>query len=412
MDQTARADAGRAAAAAGHRLAAARAAALALAATPLRAAETRYYFDHVEIKYTDSQIDGLDGRPKGEPKTSREKRGDATALAWKVGKLQVTLNGPSGSFLTQRGFLWVPLKIAATCGFDENRARSRGREFGIVQARATHMNPKTWKISLEWDARKGGAGGHIGADTGHRPQARVPVNVAMDFRTVDLLVTRRLAEVAFVFSKKLKVYIVHGKGSNTELKFDYFKDVLKQSTFKHHDVDIDATSGRAQFFPKLFGSHIAYLSLHANPGKWVIPSGEHILPDAVQAACAAAKTKTGPRLIVVTGCETIKNGASRFAAALGIGDPKRKRAYIGYDTYVQGNSVDKYFRVFLALWRNPKPDGTQRTLEQTRAAAKALVKRMVGRKLKGSRVKFAPIDHLHPPNFIIIGDSNLKYTDL
>jgi hypothetical protein len=69
----------------------------------------------------------------------------------------------------------------------------------------------------------------------------------------------------------------------------------------------------------------------------------------------ALQGKTGPRLVIINGCETTKitDGVpadKRLNAGFGITDATRGRAFIGWDYPVVGNKKDATFRDMLAAW--------------------------------------------------------------
>jgi hypothetical protein len=213
-------------------------------------------------------------------------------------------------------------------------------------------------------------------------------------------------------AKKLKVYMVQGKGATSILDEKEYQSVL-QGIFKEHSLTIDLSAGKEKFLQNFFESDIIYLSLHANPSEWKVSNGEVL---QVQDLVGAYKQyKRAPALVIVTGCETILSTGheSNFAQAIGIQSNTAKRAYIGFKKPVRGYFADRYFRVFLASWLSSKPDGGLRTLEESRVFAK----QFIDRRLKtqpdtlGEVAKFGVFDPDVADELSIIGDKNLRATD-
>lgn len=213
--------------------------------------------------------------------------------------------------------------------------------------------------------------------------------------------------------KSLNVYMVRGKGAVSILDNIKYRNVFKTGMFANHSLKIDLTSGKTAFLKEFFASDLVYLTLHSNPNVWVVGNGDPVdVQDLSKAYKAAGK---GPGLVIVTGCSTIQTNAKvNFPAAIGIQPGTRKRAYIGYQKCTLGVYSDRYFRVFMALWLKPKPNGLYRTLEETRPEAKAFIKRQISLQgpETGNIAQFAELDHFVAGWFTIIGDSLLRVTDL
>jgi hypothetical protein len=67
-----------------------------------------------------------------------------------------------------------------------------------------------------------------------------------------------------------------------------------------------------------------------------------------------------------------------------------------------------------SLWLKPKSGASYRTLEETRADAKAFINRQLSLQgpQTGTIARFAPLDQSVANWFTIIGDSGLRVTDL
>jgi len=234
-----------------------------------------------------------------------------------------------------------------------------------------------------------------------------------------LLLLLLFALPAGLQAKNLNVYMAKGKGAVSILDDVDYQGVFKNGIFKQHNLTIDLTSGKQTFLDSFFKSDIVYLSLHANPNKWVVGNGEVVT--VTDLANDYRVKKRGPGLVIVTGCQTIKDDTEElgFAGAIGINDETPKRAYLGFKTITVGLFSDRFFRVFLATWMKPKADGGYRTLEEARTETKDFINRMLDRQKDssgtvklGKLASFAPLDPRVGGSFYIIGNSGLRFSDL
>jgi hypothetical protein len=214
--------------------------------------------------------------------------------------------------------------------------------------------------------------------------------------------------------RKLNVYMHRGKGAVSILDDADYRTAFKR-IFSAHNLTIDLTSGRQAFLDKFFASDLVYLSLHSDPDEWKIASGE-LITVADLARAYREHGKKGPRLVIVSGCQTVREPGAMVSLprAVGVDEDSTDRAYIGFRTITPGLFADRYFRVFLAEWLKTGPDGSHKTLEETRGAAKAFIERMLAldRSTLGKTARFAPADAMMAEGFWIIGSSELKVTDL
>jgi hypothetical protein len=236
--------------------------------------------------------------------------------------------------------------------------------------------------------------------------------------------------------RPLTAYFHKGKGAVSMLGNS--EHVAEQNVmtgvFAGGKVTVDVDSGRDTFLQRLFAADFAYLSLHANERLLVVGNGDRVTAAQLDAARRAAGR--APRLIIVAGCKTTGQSAEteNVPEALGFAGGGSKRAYIGFHTIVVGISQDRYFRYFLPVWFNPGPGGAWRTLSQAAADTKALMERRfehmkdAAREREkaqsgpggtrapmtkpGSALALTPLDLLVTGNADIIGDSNLRATDL
>ncbi|QQS11581.1 MAG: hypothetical protein IPK81_18715 [Rhodospirillales bacterium] len=222
--------------------------------------------------------------------------------------------------------------------------------------------------------------------------------------------------------RPLKAYFHKGKGAvsiigNPEHAAE---QAAMTGVFAGGQVTVDTDSGRDQFLQRLMAADFAYLSLHANERLLVVGNGDRVTAAALAAARKAAGR--GPRLLIVTGCKTTgdKMDADNVPEALGFTQGTSKQAYIGFHTIVIGISQDRYFRYFLPLWVNPGPGGAYRTLSEAATEAKALMQRRYelmqstsgGTTKAGAALSLSPMDIRATGNADILGDANLRATDL
>jgi hypothetical protein len=213
--------------------------------------------------------------------------------------------------------------------------------------------------------------------------------------------------------RKLNVYMVKGQGAVSILDDRDYQNVFRNAIFAGHNLTIDLTGGSASFLSTFMNSNLVYLSLHANPNVWVIGSGERI--GHVELIRSYKATRKGPGLVIVTGCSTLASDTKvNFPGAIGIQPGARKRAYIGFRTFTPGLFADRYFRVFMAQWLKPRPNGSYLTLEEARVEAKSFIQRMLQNQgpQTGKIARFAPLDASVAGWFTIVGDSSLRATDL
>lgn len=173
-------------------------------------------------------------------------------------------------------------------------------------------------------------------------------------------------------------YFVKGAGSLSKLTEPAFQNALK-SIFNGYNIVFDTGNNKSAFLRQFFQSHFVYLSVHNVIGAMnlIVGNGDRVSIAEMKDACQKVSASQGPKLVIVVGCQTVKNPAGDLAAAIGIEVPTSGRAFIGFSWNVFGNAADAYFRVFLAHWMKPRPDGRQRTLTEARDDAKAFMDRML-----------------------------------
>ena len=218
---------------------------------------------------------------------------------------------------------------------------------------------------------------------------------------------------ANVTAAALNVYMVRGKGAVSILDKPAYQNVFK-TIFQKQNLTIDLTGGKEAFLGKFFAGDLIYLSLHSNPGKLVVANGDGV--EVADLLKAYRKAGRGPGLVIVTGCQTIRRDGLKvnLQSAMGIKNGEKGRAFIGYKTFAPGMFSDRYFRVFLASWQKPKPDGNYRTLAETVPYARDFIRRML--KLQGPHTgeiaRFAPLDAMVAGWLHIVGDPGLTFDRL
>lgn len=237
-----------------------------------------------------------------------------------------------------------------------------------------------------------------------------------------LVATGALGRPSTAAPRPLNAYFHKGKGAVSMLGNPEHsaEQAAMTGVFSGGKVTIDLESGRDSFLRQLFASDFAYLSLHANQRLVVVGNGDRVTTSELEAARRAAGK--APRLIIVAGCKTTGAAldADNVPQALGFASGARKQAYIGFHTLVVGISQDRYFRYFLPLWVNPGPGGAYRTLAQARTDAKELMERRyqmmkdgaAGGQQAGAALRMSPLDLKVTGNFDIVGDEDLRATDL
>lgn len=227
---------------------------------------------------------------------------------------------------------------------------------------------------------------------------------------------------AIAAPRPLKAFFHKGKGAvsiigNPEHATE---QAAMTGVFAGGEVTVDVDSGRDAFLQRLMAADFAYLSLHANERLLVVGNGDRVT--AAELAAARKAAGRAPRLLIVTGCKTTgeKMDTENVPEALGYTAGSPKYAYIGFHTLVLGISQDRYFRYFLPLWVNPGPGGAYRTLAEAATEAKALMRRRYdlmqassgGTTKAGDALALRPIDLQATGNADILGDANLRATDL
>lgn len=91
---------------------------------------------------------------------------------------------------------------------------------------------------------------------------------------------------------------------------------------------------------------------------------------------------TGPRLVILVGCQTMnaEDGvppAFRLDSAFGIHENTRGRAFLGYETVIVGPMADDTMSKMIEFWTRPGPDGVWPTIEEAVQAVKSPI-RIVG----------------------------------
>lgn len=237
-----------------------------------------------------------------------------------------------------------------------------------------------------------------------------------------LLATGSLSRPSTAAPRPLNAYFHKGKGAISMLGNPEHsaEQAAMTGVFSGGRVTIDLESGRDAFLKQLFAADVAYLSLHANQRLVVVGNGDRVT--TVELETARRATGKAPRLVIVAGCKTTGEArdADNVPQALGFASGGRKQAYLGFHTLVVGISQDRYFRYFLPMWVNPGPGGAYRTLAQARSDTRELMERRyqmmkdgaASGQQAGAALRMSPLDLKVTGNFDIVGDEDLRATDL
>jgi hypothetical protein len=213
-------------------------------------------------------------------------------------------------------------------------------------------------------------------------------------------------------ARPMHVYMMKGQGAISILGDDQYRRALG-SIFQGHELKIDLTSDKSQVIENIFNNDIVYLSLHASPELMKVANGDKLNVADLVTAYTQTYHQKGPSLVIVSGCETLKDVDARamnFPAAFGIKDGTTNRAYLGFKRPVNGSSSDRFFRVFLGIWmRSPYP-----TLVQARDQAKVMVAKLTSQQTEKDAqiVTFFKFDVDIADQLSIVGNSNLRLSDI
>ena len=222
--------------------------------------------------------------------------------------------------------------------------------------------------------------------------------------------TKSIAET----SSRYKVYMAKGKGASSILSDKAYHRAFK-AIFSGHNLTIDTSSGANVFLNHLMSCDLAYMSLHSNKEVLVVGNGDRVYADDVAEKCR--EVGRAPRLVIIVGCSTLRDGENNFATALHIEANSKGRAYIGFETPTLGYVSDRYFRVFLAAWSKPQKDnnGKYLTLEEARVFAENFILeriRLGHCSGQGKIGQFGMFDARVANSLKIVGDAGMKVTDL
>ena len=174
-----------------------------------------------------------------------------------------------------------------------------------------------------------------------------------------------------------RIYFVRGAGSRSLYLSDpVFQGVIR-AIFSGCTVVFDTNGNRSHFLSEFFASDLVYMNLHNAVGtmELIIGNGDKVSVAEFQRAYNDRHRPRNPALVIVGGCQSVGNPAGDLPGALGF--PGSRRAFIGFRSNVAGFAADPYFRVFLAHWVQPRPDGTQRTQTEAREDAGSFIERQL-----------------------------------
>lgn len=229
-----------------------------------------------------------------------------------------------------------------------------------------------------------------------------------------LLILLLMPESSFAATpSRLKVYMAKGKGASSVLSDKAYHRVFK-AIFSDHDLTIDTSFGANDFLDHLLSCDLAYMSMHSNPEVLVVGNGDRVIADDVAEKCR--EVGRAPKLVIIVGCSTLRDGENNFPRALHIEPNCKGRAYIGFETPTVGYISDRYFRVFLAAWVKPQRNSNKYlTLEEARVFAKEFITERIKSghcSGQGKIGQFGIFDPRVANSLKIVGDSGLKVTDL
>jgi hypothetical protein len=174
-----------------------------------------------------------------------------------------------------------------------------------------------------------------------------------------------------------RIYFVRGAGSRSQYLSDpVFQGVIR-TIFSGCTVVFDTNGNRSHFLREFFASDLGYMTLHnaVRAMELIIGNGDRVSVAEFQQAYNDRHRPRNPALVIVGGCQSADNTAGDLPSCLGF--PGSSRAFIGFRSNVAGFAIDPYFRVFLAHWVKPRPDGSRRTLIEARDDAGSFIRRQL-----------------------------------
>ena len=132
---------------------------------------------------------------------------------------------------------------------------------------------------------------------------------AFSFAFIPVTATKSIAAT----SSRLKVYMAKGKEASSVLSDKAYHGAFR-AIFSDHDLTIDTSFGANDFLSHLLSCDLAYMSLHSNMEVLVVGNGDRVYADDVAKKCR--EVDRAPKLVIIVGCSTLRDGKNNLGAAL------------------------------------------------------------------------------------------------
>lgn len=174
-----------------------------------------------------------------------------------------------------------------------------------------------------------------------------------------------------------RIYFLKGFDNRSQYLSDLGFQGIIRTIFSGCTVVFDTHGDKPHFLSAFFASDLVYMSLHNAVGamELIIGNKERVSVGEFQQAYNDRHRPRNPALVIVSGCQSVDNAAGDLPGCLGFRGSSR--AFIGFRSNVAAFAADPYFRVFLAHWMKPRPDGRQRTLIEARDDAGSFIQRQL-----------------------------------
>ena len=230
---------------------------------------------------------------------------------------------------------------------------------------------------------------------------------------------------------EVRVYMWRGQGTGSVMPNARFQTFMKRAlrgnpvTFADippKNAIPDAMTNSAIFFGNAHGGYLKETRLHVwQTGRKSGGTEWRISADDLKALRNRVGDRRMPRLIFMAGCDMfapLPAGANtiRIPEALGYTAGVRGRAFLGFDSSITGVRLERFFRIYMALWTGKRRDGSYRTLREAAGDTKAHILRTIERignnqKMR-RRLYINRQDAPYADQLIIAGDETLRYPDL
>lgn len=218
---------------------------------------------------------------------------------------------------------------------------------------------------------------------------------------------------------RVRAYVCAGADTVSLLNRKDYRRIY-ENLFSGLDATFAFQPDRTHMLDGIVRADIVYMNVHSNYDVFRSAGGVRIFGGDV--AALRRSRGRGPRLVVVSGCDTLKEDApDRLSDFFGITTQTKGAAYIGFTTKIIGENADAYFRIFFGLWLRPRPDGSWRSLTEVRAEATGFMERMNalaadnarhGIDIAGDKMSFSGGVIQISRHVVIVGDGNLTFPAL